>query len=227
MPEHRLSFFQHESRQSQPKAPLGGTDLGTRVTGPANRPPGTGEVRVKNNIPFTVAMLILSLIFAAKAARAAESSGDLQCRSKAKEVALQTYQGCVSEKTTRLKDLKQRYKERMAELKAEFQTQLDEINGKSTAPKAAVKPATKSEAQSQTKTGAKTAALKRASLKAEKPVSGVAKALPAKQNDNGPALPIQQQAANDDQAVVNLVPESATVEKSDIVEPEVTETPQL
>lgn len=175
------------------------------------------------NIPFTISMLVISLLLASKMARA-QGTIEVMCRSKAKEIALQTYQNCVTEeKTARLQDLKSRYKSRMSEVKDEFQRELDEINGKQTSPKAAAKkgakakPMVKSEPLTVKTVKAEARAQKAA--KAEKPVAGVATALPAKQNDNGPAEPIQ--AASDEQAVVAATPAADLAPSDSSPEPEI------
>lgn len=157
-------------------------------------------------IPAT--MLVISLVLANKAARA-QGSIELMCRNKAKEIAFQTYNGCVTEeKATRLNDLKERYKSRMSEVKDEFQRELDDINGKKTPEAPAAKPAAKAPA----KTSAKAAKPGRA----EKPAAGVATTLPSKQNDNGPAQLIQTDTQ--DQAVITMKPATDEMSEPEIVE---------
>lgn len=157
------------------------------------------------NIPFTISMMVISLMLAGKMARA-QGSVEVMCRSKAKEIALQTYQNCVTEeKTSRLQDLKSRYKARMSEVKDEFQRELDEINGKQAAAKApkkttkAVKPAVKAVKTSK-------------AARAEQPVAGIATTLPAKQNDNGPAEPVQTDSG--EQAVIASAPTATPAEET-------------
>lgn len=144
----------------------------------------------KQSFGFPLFMLAVSIFLAHEAARA-EGAVELMCKNKAKEIALQTYSNCVTEeKTTRLKDIKERYKARMSEVKDQFQRELNDLNGGAAkserTPKAEVKPQAKARA---TRPG-----------RAERPVSGIATALPAKQNDNGPAMSLQ--ASMDAQTVV-------------------------
>lgn len=151
---------------------------------------------MKQNI-FRIFMLVISIMLADKAARAAtEGVVEVMCRNKAKEVAFTAYQSCVTEeKTARLSDIKKRYKERMAEVKGQFQKELDDMNGKKGG--AAAKPeATKSEAPK--------------GEKAEKAGKGLAKVLPPKQGAAKAAQPIKVEL-EDQQAVVATTPTTGEV----------------
>lgn len=151
-------------------------------------------------------MLIVSLLLANEAARA-DGPVELMCKNKAKEIALQTYQNCVTdEKTTRLKDIKERYKARMSEVKDQFQRELNDLNGGLAKKDKASKPELKLSRDAKvrpTRPG-----------RAEKPVAGLAMSLPAKQNDNGPAASLQ--SATDGQTVVT--PDSADMTDSSSAE---------
>ena len=151
-------------------------------------------VFMKQNF-FRLFMLVLSVLLADKAARASEGVIEVMCRNKAKEVALSAYQGCVTEeKTTRLNDIKKRYKDRMAEVKSQFQKELDEMNSKKSAS-AAAKPESASKAISKDLS----------SSKPDKPVKGLAKTLPSKKGAIVPAQPIKVDM-DDQQAVVATSP---------------------
>jgi hypothetical protein len=170
---------------------------------------------MKNKL-FNIVMLVASLLLA----KAAQAQGQIEvmCRNKAKEIALSAYQGCVTEeKTTRLKALKDRYKSKMSEVKGEFQRELDEINGKSSSgatnkdDQITLKPEVSS-----TSLNTRPSRAKRTQTKGEKPVSGVAKSLPAKMNNSGPALPMQNEYEN-----TPVVTETASQEATP--EPEIVE----
>lgn len=165
----------------------------------------------KQNYFFPLLMLALSLVLAEKAAHAAGGPIDVMCRNKAKELAVQTYQTCVTEeRASRLTDLKSRYKARMSEVKDEFQRELNEINGK-TPQATATEPA---KAPTAVKPAAKAKPVRAG--RAEKPVTGVAKSLPAKQNDNGPALSMD--AEPEVQTVVAAPSDDTSAAEPEIVE---------
>ena len=56
------------------------------------------------------------------------SSSDNQCRIQAKEIALKTYQSCVTDaKTARIEELKKEYQEKLSELKKQYEAQIKEL----------------------------------------------------------------------------------------------------
>lgn len=58
------------------------------------------------------------------------SSAELQCRSKAKEIAAETYRGCITEqKTAQIEEIKKQYQERIRQLKAEYEAELKAAAG--------------------------------------------------------------------------------------------------
>lgn len=126
-------------------------------------------------------IMLASYLLAAQTARA-QNDIELSCRAKAKEVAVEAYTGCVSEgRKARLSDIRSNYKAEVASVKAKYDQMLKEMAPPTSAaaPAAPVKKAKAAANKPAAKPG-----------RAETPVSGVAKTLPAKQNDNGPALPM-------------------------------------
>lgn len=137
------------------------------------------------------AIMLASYLLAAQTARA-QNDIELSCRAKAKEVAVDAYTGCVSEgRKARLNDIRSNYKAEVASVKAKYDQMLKDMAppGSTTSAPTKAAPVKKAKASSAAKPG-----------RAEKPVTGVAKSLPAKQNDNGPALPMGYES--DEQAVM-------------------------
>lgn len=164
---------------------------------------------MKNHF-FLILMLVTSLVLAHQAANAQSGPVELMCRNKAKEIAASTYQNCVTEeKTARLNDLKSRYKERMAEVKSEFQQELDDLNGKisrrNRSTPAAKKPGKVTVKDVSTRT-------------AEKPVKGVARSLPTKKVNNGPAPKVQIDM-EEQQAVIPTESVNSENSSEDVPEP--------
>lgn len=62
----------------------------------------------------------------------AQSEYEVTCRAQAKEIALQTYQTCVTEgRQARIKEIRDSYKGELAEVKAKYEKLLQEMNGAS------------------------------------------------------------------------------------------------
>lgn len=151
-----------------------------------------------------LSLSFLVLISLAATQALAQAPYELTCRNKAKEIAVTTYQTCVTEnKAARLKEIREGYKSELEAVKAKYDGMLSELNGgKSTtegAKKAAAKPTQKG------------AAMKRA----EKPTPGIARQLPTKANDNGPALPLQQ---DQDEETTSVVLKTETETEPEIIE---------
>ncbi|MBX2986648.1 MAG: hypothetical protein KF802_02015 [Bdellovibrionaceae bacterium] len=157
---------------------------------------------VKQNKYFLMLMMIVSVMLASMAAKA-QTEIEMSCRAKAKEVALQAYEGCVTEtRATRLQEIRDGYKSEMADVKAKYDRMMQEISPSSEAP--AEKPGAKS--------GGKAAPTRSVQNKGaaknyvpETPVIGMAKKLPAKQNNNGPARPMNS---------VDEIPQAVVVPRS-------------
>ncbi len=67
-----------------------------------------------------------------------EGSYELICRSKAKELAADSYRNCVTEsRNGEIDKLKKDYQERLRSLKDEYEKEIDKIGGKTSAKKPA------------------------------------------------------------------------------------------
>lgn len=150
-----------------------------------------------------LSIMAASYLLAAQTVRA-QSDIELTCRSKAKEVAVETYTGCVSEgRKARLSEIRSNYKAEVATVKAKYDQMLKDMSASGSAKAAPAKKAKAATAPARTG-------------RAEKPTAGVARSLPAKQNDNGPALPIATES--DEQAVVTM--DSSSEQDAEGVTPE-------
>jgi Skp family chaperone for outer membrane proteins len=71
------------------------------------------------------------LAFAGTSHAAEETSFELICRAKAKEVAADTYRTCVVEnRTSEIEKLKKDYQERLRGLKEDYEKEIDKLGGK-------------------------------------------------------------------------------------------------
>lgn len=120
--------------------------------------------------------LIVSILTSLAVHASAQSSGELSCRSKAKEIAVQTYSSCMTEaRNTQIEDLRRSYKEDLANLKNKYEQEMKKMGA--------------------TNGGGKTASKKKSSaptvkeMNASKPTKGIARSLPTKKASGG-ALPI-------------------------------------
>ncbi|HRO68597.1 MAG TPA: hypothetical protein PL182_13580, partial [Pseudobdellovibrionaceae bacterium] len=160
---------------------------------------------------FAFVMMVLSVMLASMAARA-QNEMDLSCRAKAKETALEIYQGCMTEsRALKIKTIRDGYRSEMASVKAKYESMLKDMKGTEAAAKAATAPTP----TTVTKAAPALKAVRPA--RAEQPVSGIAKTLPAKQFDNGPALPIQNATSD-----LTVVP-TPEVEMAGVTNPDLKE----
>lgn len=141
---------------------------------------------MKNGLVYLIHILGLILVFKVKAF--GQTSYELQCKAQAKEIALQTYQTCVTEnRQQQIDTLRKEYQQKLMELKEHYNQELKKAAGKETSVKPnEARPLDTEETTIKMKPAKKTSAAKMG--KAEKPVKGIAKNLPRKQNNNGPAL---------------------------------------
>ena len=62
----------------------------------------------------------------------AEASFEVMCRGKAKEIAAETYKGCMTEyRQTQLEQIRKEYKEELSQLKNQYDKKLKKLTGKS------------------------------------------------------------------------------------------------
>ncbi len=142
---------------------------------------------------FALVMMVLSVMLASMAARA-QNEMELSCRAKAKETALEVYQGCMTEaRTQKLKTIREDYRSEMTALKAKYDGMLQEMKA---TPSVVSKNPTQTAVTNASPKASATPVIGTRSGRAEQPVNGIAKSLPAKQFDNGPAQPIQQKTTD-------------------------------
>lgn len=141
-----------------------------------------------NNFAFSILTL-----FAVTAHAQQQSSMELTCRAKAKEIAAQTYSGCVTDaRNTQIEQIRKDYQKQLADLKVKYDRELKKIGGKglNAAPAAKSTPVA-----SAVSTGA-----------APKPTKGIAKTLPTRK-EMKPATPAVQEVKEDKTVVA---PETTT-----------------
>jgi hypothetical protein len=160
----------------------------------------------KNLSKMAYIIHIIGLILVFKVKAFGQTSYELQCKSQAKEVALQTYQTCVTEnRQQQIDSLRKEYQAKLNELKEHYNRELKKAAGKETdanAPSAQPAPANPLPTKDTDSQGTITLKPAKKSLpavkmgKAEKPLKGIAKNLPSKKFNNGPALPTQNVSAD-------------------------------
>jgi Skp family chaperone for outer membrane proteins len=78
--------------------------------------------------------IIFSMLFVSFAAFASTPSYELACRAKAKEIAAETYRGCVTEnKTAEIARLRRDYQEKLKNLKNEYEAEVTKLGAKKSA----------------------------------------------------------------------------------------------
>lgn len=124
----------------------------------------------------TVFIFVLSLFATSNVFAAAETSAEVMCRAKAKELAISTYSSCVTEaRQAKVEEIRAGYQKDLANLKSKYDKELKKLANKA-AKKEAVAPITAKEIQLQA---------------ASKPVKGVAKQLPTKAASPAEVAPVQ------------------------------------
>ncbi len=120
---------------------------------------------------------VLTSIVATGAMAATESSAEVVCRAKAKELAIQTYSSCVTEaRQAKVEEIRSGYQKDLAALKSKYDKELKKLANKNTKKEALAVPVTAKELQVQA---------------ASKPVKGVAKQLPTKAASPVDVAPVQ------------------------------------
>lgn len=85
-----------------------------------------------------VLISVLTLVSSFALAQEMSVPGDNQCRAQAKEIALKTYQTCVTEtRSAKIEQIRQEYQEKLAALKSEYDAQLKDLRGQVAAASAA------------------------------------------------------------------------------------------
>ena len=89
------------------------------------------------NVALVSGSLVGSMVaFCPQAFAAAEmTSQEISCRAKAKEVAAETYRGCVSEyKNAEVERLRKNYQKKLKALKDNYEREIDTLTGEATKP---------------------------------------------------------------------------------------------
>lgn len=130
-----------------------------------------------NSIYFFIVTFIASVAIS-------QTSTELTCRAKAKEVAVQTYSDCVvTTKNSQIDSVRADYQAEVAALKAKYDSKLKKISGNSVAP--------------QKKSQASTLNVSATPI----PVKGIAKELPKK---SGSASNFNTQDVSEEKAVIPM-----------------------
>jgi hypothetical protein len=106
-------------------------------------------MNLTKSILVTLAIYLVSASLAyasASAPMSIRSSAEIEnsCRAKSKEIALETYRGCVTDtKTAQIEQVRRQYKVKLLALKAYYENELKKMNNQSAkaAPVAAAAPA--------------------------------------------------------------------------------------
>ena len=137
---------------------------------------------------ISVHVLGLLMVFGVKAF--GQTSQELTCKAQAKEVALQTYQGCVTEaRKEQMDTLRKEYSAKLSELKEHYNKELKKAAGKE-GVKEANEDANSSEEGTIQLKPAKKAAKTSLNMKMEKGTKGLARMLPKKQSKTMAAMPV-------------------------------------
>jgi hypothetical protein len=150
----------------------------------------------------TVASFFMLILFSGNAF--SQSSAEVTCRAKAKEIAVQTYSSCVTEaRQAQVEEIRASYQKELSALKSKYDKELKKLaNNKSTAM---AEPLTVKEIKS---------------AKSSKKAS-VAKVLPGKTQKSSDAAPVQ--TVSEEPAVVAVGSEN----EAKSVEKEASEAPQV
>ncbi|MBC7753485.1 MAG: hypothetical protein H7Z71_04550 [Moraxellaceae bacterium] len=80
----------------------------------------------RTTVTMTASILLLAL--ASQAGAAASGSVEFMCKAKAKEIAAETYKGCVTEnKQVQVERIRKEYQTKLAELKNQYNSELKEL----------------------------------------------------------------------------------------------------
>ena len=151
---------------------------------------------------FIVSLALLTLSFTSFA-QAPSSSAELTCRSEAKEIAVQTYQSCVTTaRQKRIEEIRKEYQAKLGELKSHYDSELKKLSpSQAAAASQSKKVATKQK-------------------KSKENSSSSASGLPKKKNENVQTLPVQNVQESSDAAVQVIEDNGASQESVNVVEPD-------
>lgn len=99
------------------------------------------------NISIRTLAIALTINVFADLPAFAQSSYELTCRNKAKEIAAETYKNCVTEqRQSQIEQIRKDYKDKMAELKNHYDGELKKLSGGSSNTKPAPQKSTSTKA---------------------------------------------------------------------------------
>ena len=86
------------------------------------------KIQISNVLSATG--LFLAAFLLSNLGSAAEGSFEVMCRNKAKEIAAETYKGCMTEnRQTQLEQIRKEYKEELSNLKNQYDKRLKKLSG--------------------------------------------------------------------------------------------------
>ncbi|MDG0816369.1 hypothetical protein [Bdellovibrio svalbardensis] len=137
-----------------------------------------------------------------------QTSYELTCRAKAKEIAASTYSSCVTEaRSAHVEEIRSNYQKELSALKSKYDKELKKMGGGQASSKKASKAPTIAEAQS------------------TQPVRGLAKQLPAKTTHHIDATPVQ--TVSEGAAVVAVGSDQGMGKSADSLEKEASDADQV
>lgn len=92
----------------------------------------------------TVLSVVITLLLQSNNTLAASGSGSIEfmCKAKAKEVAAETYSGCINDnKQAELERIRKEYQAELAKVKAKYNSELQSLGGGSNSPTVSLKKA--------------------------------------------------------------------------------------
>ena len=97
-----------------------------------------GHVRWIMNMAFVVTLVLGFFTLRVFAGVPADSSYELTCRAKAKEIAAETYRSCVTEyKSSEIEHLRKNYQNKLKAMKNEYEQEIEKLGGKTKSAKRA------------------------------------------------------------------------------------------
>ena len=129
---------------------------------------------------FTIVSAFFALTFVTVSTQA-QNTGDLTCRSKAKEIAARSYSNCVTEaRNMQIDQIRIEYQKQLTDLKAKYDKELKKVNG-------SVGAISESNEVSKAKTKPARSSVDASTGSAPKPTQGIAKSLPTRTEVKNPA----------------------------------------
>ena len=117
---------------------------------------------------------------------------ELTCRSQAKDIAVQTYQSCITTaRKQRVDEIRKEYQEKLTELKSHYDSELKKLAPNSSTTSNPNSSATSNSTALPAKNTTKVSAKSKKSRGHNRESSGIAQTLPQKKFQNVQTLPVQ------------------------------------